>query len=171
VLTVKKMIAENIKISSSNLTLMTIDGEELADHGGLEDLPVVDGSTIQVAFNDSLINSQGTKFERANKELLKALTTTSPSSSSSSHRPSPTPRLAEQAVVDAVSAHRLAQQALENAQQALAKAEVAEETADATLTEAVSEALAEKVAAEQAVDEAEAALATSGCRTVTNGYE
>ena len=170
-LTVKKMIAENIKISSSNLTLMTIDGEELADHGGLEDLPVVDGSTIQVAFNDSLINSQGTKFERANKELLKALTTTSPSSSSSSHRPSPTPRLAEQAVVDAVSAHRLAQQALENAQQALAKAEVAEETADATLTEAVSEALAEKVAAEQAVDEAEAALATSGCRTVTNGYE
>ena len=167
----KKMIAENIKISSSNLTLMTIDGEELADHGGLEDFPVVDGSTIQVAFNDSLINSQGTKFERANKELLKALTTTSPSSSSSSHRPSPTPRLAEQAVVDAVSAHRLAQQALENAQQALAKAEVAEETADATLTEAVSEALAEKVAAEQAVDEAEAALATSGCRTVTNGYE
>ena len=167
----KKMIAENIKISSSNLTLMTIDGEELADHGGLEDFPVGDGSTIQVAFNDSLINSQGTKFERANKELLKALTTTSPSSSSSSHRPSPTPRLAEQAVVDAVSAHRLAQQALENAQQALAKAEVAEERADATLTEAVSEALAEKVAAEQAVDEAEAALATSGCRTVTNGYE
>ena len=166
----KKMIAENIKISSSNLTLMTIHGEELADHGGLEDFPVGDGSTIQLVFNDSLINSQGTKFERANKELLKALTTTSPSSSSS-HRPSPTPRLAEQAVVDAVSAHRLAQQALENAQQALAKAEVAEETADATLTEAVSEALAEKVAAEQAVDEAEAALATSGCRTVTNGYE
>ena len=142
------MIAEKIMISSSDLTLMTMYGDELADHGGLEDFPVGDGSTIQVVFNQMLIKSQGANFDCANKELLKSLTTTSPSSSS--HRPSPTPRLAEQAVVDAVSAHRLAQQALAKAVDQL-----------------------EEEAAEQAVavDEAEAALATSSCRTVTNGYE